>query len=128
MARQIARIERGELEPVVQVGNLDARRDLTDVRDVAAAYAALMQSGQPGVVYNIASGTGRSIASILDGLIGRARVPVRIELDPARMRPNDTPYLIGDASRLRAATGWKPEIPFERTLDDLLDYWRTAVV
>jgi GDP-4-dehydro-6-deoxy-D-mannose reductase len=126
MARQIARIERGELEPLVRVGNLDARRDLTDVRDVVAAYAALMTHGQPGTVYNVASGVGRPIAAILDGLIGRARVPVRIELDPARMRPSDTPVLVGDAARLHAETGWSPAIPFERMLDDLLDYWRNA--
>jgi GDP-4-dehydro-6-deoxy-D-mannose reductase len=126
MARQIARIERGEIEPVVRVGNLGAQRDLTDVRDVVAAYSGLMRHGVPGTVYNVASGVGRTIASVLDGLIRRARAPVRVEADPARTRPHDTPVLVGDISRLRAAIGWQPTIPFDRMLDDLLDYWRNA--
>lgn len=124
MARQIARIERGAMEPVVRVGNLEAQRDLTDVRDVVAAYSALMRDGVPGTVYNVASGVGRTIASVLEGLIARARVPVRVENDPARMRPHDTPVLVGDITRLRAATGWSPTISFDRMLDDLLEYWR----
>ena len=77
MARQIALIERGQIEPVIKVGNLDAHRDLTDVRDVVRAYAALMKSGTAGVVYNVASGVGRSIRSVLDALVSRSRVPVR---------------------------------------------------
>ena len=124
MARQIALIERGELPPIVRVGNLEARRDLTDVRDVVAAYAALMQRGTPGTLYNVASGTARPIASVLEGLAGRSRVKITIEPDPARMRPDDIPVMLGDASRLRAATGWVPTISFDRMLDDLLDYWR----
>ncbi len=126
MARQVALIERGELPPVVRVGNLDARRDLTDVRDVVAAYAALMRAGTPGTVYNVASGTAQPIRAVLDGLIRRSRVTVTVEPDPARMRPADTPVVLGDASRLHAATGWTPTISFDRMLDDLLDYWRTA--
>src|SRR5690606_32248993 len=118
IARQIALIERGAIEPVIRVGNLDTRRDLSDVRDVVRAYAALMTSGSPGVVYNVASGVGRSIRSILDALLSRARVPVRIETDPARVRAHDASALIGDASRLREATGWQPAIPFEQLLDD----------
>jgi GDP-4-dehydro-6-deoxy-D-mannose reductase len=125
MARQIALIERGQIEPVIKVGNLDARRDLTDVRDVVRAYAALMKSGTAGVVYNVASGVGRSIRSVLDALVSRSRVPVRIEIDPSRMRPNDVPAIVGDYSRLERATGWKPEVSFDRMLDDLLAYWRT---
>ena len=125
MARQIADIERGA-EPVIKVGNLDAERDLTDVRDMVRAYALLMNVGTPGSVYNVASGVSRSMRAVLDGLVARSRVPVRIENDPERMRPNDLPFLVGDASRLRDATGWAPEISFDRMLDDLLDYWRTA--
>jgi GDP-4-dehydro-6-deoxy-D-mannose reductase len=124
MARQIAMIECGELEPVIRVGNLDAERDFTDVRDVVRAYIALMRSGQPSTVYNVCSGVARSMRSILDSLVQRSRVEVRIETDPARLRPNDAPLLIGDPTRLRTTTGWRPEIPFEQTLDDLLDYWR----
>jgi GDP-4-dehydro-6-deoxy-D-mannose reductase len=124
MARQIALIERGELEPVIKVGNLDAQRDVTDVRDVVRAYAALMQSGRTGVIYNVASGVARSVRSILDALISRSKVPVKIEVDRARMRPNDVPVVVGNYARLNAATGWRPEISFDETLDDLLNYWR----
>jgi GDP-4-dehydro-6-deoxy-D-mannose reductase len=124
IAHQIACAERGESAPVIRVGNLDARRDLCDVRDVARAYRLLMEAGTPGTVYNVASGTARSIRSVLEGLVKRSRVPVEIEIDAALLRPSDTPVFVGDASRLRAATGWRPEVPFERTLDDLLEYWR----
>jgi GDP-4-dehydro-6-deoxy-D-mannose reductase len=126
MARQIAMMERGELEPVIRVGNLDAKRDLTDVRDTIRAYVALVAEGTPGTIYNVASGVARSMREVLDGLIARSRVQVTVETDPALLRPNDIPVLTGDASRLRAATGWKPEISFDRMLDDLLAYWRTA--
>ena len=124
MARQIALIERGQLEPVIKVGNLDAQRDVTDVRDVVRAYAALMQSGKTGVVYNVASGTARSIRSILEALVSRSKMPVRIEVDQTRMRPNDVPVVVGDSSRLNAATGWRPDITFDQMLNDLLSYWR----
>lgn len=127
IARQIALIERAELEPVIRVGNLDARRDLTDVRDTVRAYAALLTSAAPAGVYNVASGTARSIGTVLEALLARARVPIRVETDPTRLRTNDIPVLIGDATRLRRATGWEPGIPFDRTIDDLLDYWRAAV-
>jgi GDP-4-dehydro-6-deoxy-D-mannose reductase len=124
MARQIALIERGELEPVIKVGNLDAQRDVTDVRDVVRAYAALMQSGRTGVIYNVASGVARSIRSILDALVSRSKVPVKIEVDQARMRPNDVPVVVGNHSRLTEATGWHPQVSFDQMLDDLLTYWR----
>ena len=124
MARQIALIERGALEPVIKVGNLDAQRDLTDVRDTVRAYAMLMDRGTPGTVYNVASGVARPTRAVLDTLLARARVPVRVEVDPARLRPNDIPVLAGDPTRLREATGWTPHIPFEQMLKDLLDYWR----
>jgi GDP-4-dehydro-6-deoxy-D-mannose reductase len=112
---------------VIKVGNLEARRDVTDVRDVVRAYVALMQSGAAGVVYNVASGLARSIQSILDALVSRSHVPVRIEVDPARLRPNDVPVIAGDYSRLTAATGWRPEIPFDTMIDDLLSYWREHI-
>ena len=86
-----------------------------------------MQSGAPGTIYNVASGLGRSVQEILDALITRSRVPLRIETDRSRLRSNDPPVLVGDPSRLRAATGWQPQIPFEQMIDDLLDYWRGAV-
>ena len=128
MARQIALIEAGAAEPMIKVGNLDAQRDMTDVRDMARAYAGLMEKGTPSTIYNVASGVARSMKWILEALVARARVIVRIETDPALLRPSDTPVLLGDASRLRTATGWEPQIPFERTLDDLLTYWRAITV
>jgi GDP-4-dehydro-6-deoxy-D-mannose reductase len=124
IARQIAQIERGRTEPVIRVGNLDTARDLLDVRDVVRAYAALMRRGVPGTVYNVASGIGRPIRAVLDALVARARVPIRIEADASRMRPNDIPVLVGDATRLRSATEWEPAIAFDQTMDDLLAYWR----
>lgn len=126
MARQIALIERGAIEPLIKVGNLDAERDLTDVRDTVRAYTLLMERGTPGTIYNVASGTGRTIRGVLDALVRRARVPVEIGLDPQRLRPQDTPVIVGDATRLCQTTGWAPAIPFDRTIDDLLDYWRAA--
>lgn len=127
MARQIAQIERGTIPPVIRVGNLEAQRDLTDVRDTVRAYALLMEHGTTGTIYNVASGVARSIRSILDSLVARSRVPVEVTPDPALFRPNDTPVVVGDASRLRAATGWTPLIGFDQMLDDLLDYWRSGV-
>lgn len=126
MARQIALIETGSVEPVIKVGNLDAQRDFTDVRDVARAYVALLHDGAPSSIYNVCSGVARVMRSVLDALAARSRVEVRIEQDPALMRPVDTPCVLGDSTKLRRETGWRPEIPFERTLDDLLDYWRGA--
>lgn len=126
MARQIAMIEGGTVPPVIRAGNLDSVRDLTDVRDTVRAYALLMERGVPGTIYNVASGIGRSMRAVLDELVRRSRVPVRIENDPARLRPHDIPVLVGDSTRLRGTTGWAPAVSFERMLDDLLNYWRTT--
>ena len=127
MALQLALIEIGRAEPVIRVGNLDALRDITDVRDTIRAYELLMARGRSGLPYNVCSGVARAIREVLDGLRARARVAVRVEVDPSRLRPNDTPVLVGDPARLQADTGWRPEIPFDRMLDDLLDYWRRQV-
>src|SRR6188768_1521060 len=124
VARQIAVIERGEQEPVIRVGNLEPRRDLTDVRDVVRAYVALMERGVSGQTYNVASGVARPVREVVDALVASARVPVRIEVDPARVRPVDNPVLTGDASKLRSLSGWEPEIPFDRMIADLLNFWR----
>ena len=123
-ARRIADIEVGRWEPVISVGNLEARRDLTDVRDTVRAYRMILERGQAGRPYNICSGTAITIRELLDRLIARARVPVEVKVDPSRYRPNDTPLLLGAPSRLRDELGWTPEILIERTLDDLLEYWR----
>jgi GDP-4-dehydro-6-deoxy-D-mannose reductase len=127
MARQIALIEQGDAEPVIRVGNLDARRDFTDVRDVVRAYVFLARLGKSGEIYNVGSGVGRSVQSLLDALKSRARVEVRVEVDPERLRPTETSVLVADTTRLRDRTGWQPQISFESMLDHLLDYWRAEV-
>jgi GDP-4-dehydro-6-deoxy-D-mannose reductase len=127
MARQIALIERGAAEPLMKAGNLDAQRDLTDVRDTVRAYDMLMDVGAPGSVYNVASGVARSVRAVLDALRRRSRTQVEVEVDPDLLRPNDPPVVVGDAGRLQAATGWSPAISFEQMMDDLLDYWRKAL-
>jgi len=124
VARQIVMIERGLLEPVLKVGNLDPSRDIMDVRDAVRAYAALMKTGTPGAIYNVASGVARPVRSIVEALVSRARVPVRIEQDPSRIRPSDVPVLAGNPRRLKQSTGWSPQVSFEKMVDDLLDYWR----
>jgi len=123
-ARRIADIERGRWAPEISVGNLDAQRDLTDVRDTVRAYRLILERGQAGRPYNVCSGRAVTIRHLLDLLIERARCPVSVKIDPARYRPNDNPILLGDPSRLRSELGWRAEIPLEQTVDDLLEYWR----
>lgn len=125
LARQIAEIEAGRGEDVVRVGNLDVTRDLTDVRDVVEAYLALLERGRPGAVYNVCRGEGTRFADIAHSLCERARVRVRIEVDPARIRPADLVYLVGDPSAITTEIGWKAAIPLERTLDEILEEWRS---
>lgn len=124
VAQQVAEIERGLRAPEVRVGNLSARRDFTDVRDVVAAYRQLAASGVAGEVYNVCSGRAVAAQTLVDGLVARARVPVAVVADPARFRPVDIPVVVGSAARLNALTGWTPAIALQQTLDDLLDWWR----
>lgn len=126
-ARQIVMIEKGKAEPVIRVGNLEAVRDFSDVRDVVRAYTLTLKRCKPGEVYNICSGKGIKIRELLDMLLAQADVNIKIKEDPARMRPSDVGFLIGDATRFRERTGWKPEIAFEQTLADLLSFWRERV-
>lgn len=126
-ARQIARIEAGLAPPEIKVGNLDTRRDLTDVRDVVQAYLNLMDAAPRGRPYNICSGRAWKIGDLLDELLQLAQTEVRIEVDESRLRPNDVPVVQGDATRIRAEIGWGPKIRVEQTLRDTLDYWRAAV-
>ncbi len=127
VTRQIARIESGLAEPVLEVGNLEGRRDLTDVRDTVRAYRALAERGAPGRVYNVCSGQAYRIGDILDALLSRTSTPIAVRRDPARYRPHDAPLVLGDRSRLANELGWVPHIPIERTLTDLLDHWRRAI-
>ncbi|MEO8286596.1 MAG: GDP-mannose 4,6-dehydratase [Chloroflexota bacterium] len=126
-AKQVALIEAGEQEPVIYVGNLEAERDFTDVRDMVRAYHLAITLGEPGEVYNIGYGKGRSIQWILDTLVGMSSVKVEVRQDPARMRPSDIPSLVCNPARFKHRTGWEPEIPIEQTLRDILHYWREEV-
>jgi GDP-4-dehydro-6-deoxy-D-mannose reductase len=125
-ARQIAEIERGA-PPTITIGNLDAKRDFTDVRDVVSAYVALMARGKAGRIYNVCSGVATPIRAILDELLSMSRVAVTLQMDPARLRPNDVPYMAGSAARLTEDTGWRPTISLGQTLADTLADWRDRV-
>jgi len=114
-AAQLARIAEG-CSPVLMVGNLEAKRDFLDVRDVVAAYLALAKGGARAEIYNVSSGTAISMREMLGKLIAAARVPVEVREDPDRMRPSDTPVSYGSSEKLRAATGWEPRFKLERTL------------
>jgi GDP-4-dehydro-6-deoxy-D-mannose reductase len=123
-AKQIADIEKGLRKPILHVGNLDSERDFSDVRDVAGAYYLSLEKGKSGEVYNICSETSWKIKDMLDRLLTMTDAKIELKPDPARLRPSDVPRLRGDCSRFKKDTGWAPRIPFERTLKDMLDYWR----
>jgi len=126
-ARQIAEIEKGKREPILYVGNLEAVRDFTDVRDTVRAYYLILEKGAPGEVYNVATGKGYKIRQVLETLQGLSTAKFQIKQDPKRLRPSDVELLIGDPTKLKSATGWEPLYSFEQTLKDLLDYWRERV-
>ncbi len=123
-ARQIAEAEAGLREAVIRVGNLEARRDFSDVRDLVGAYWLIVREGEPGDVYNVCSGLDHSIAEILDTLLSMSKVPIKVEVDPERLRKADIPVLRGDNTKLRELVGWAPTFSLRRTLEDVLDWWR----
>jgi GDP-4-dehydro-6-deoxy-D-mannose reductase len=124
VARHIVRVERGLAAPILDVGNLEARRDLMDVRDTVRAYRAIAEHGRPGAVYNVCGGRAYRIGDLLDALLARGRVAIEVRRDPARLRPHDAPLVLGDHGRLTRELGWEPHIPIEQTVADLLEYWR----
>lgn len=126
-AQQIALAEAGKGEPVVRTGNLEGMREFGDVRDVVRAYRMVIEKGQPGDAYNVATGQPHRLGEVLDLLIGMSTTKIEVETDPDKLRPVDFPVLYGDASKLEDATGWKPEYSLEDTLADLLDHWRKVV-
>lgn len=129
-AAQVARIETGLQPPVLRVGNLDAQRDFLDVRDVVHAYVLVLEQLfdlPSGLVLNICSGVPRKIVDILSGLIAQATTRITIEIDPQRLRPSDTPLAVGNAAAAQLRLGWHAEIPFEKSLDDILNAWRTRI-
>ncbi len=127
IASRIARAELGDGSSVLPIGDLSARRDFTDVRDVVRAYRLLMEHGEAGEVYNVCSGVDLAVQDLADQLLAQARIPLRFETDPELLRPVEVPVLRGSYERLNAATGWEPEIPISQTLTDLLEDWRTRV-
>ena len=126
-ASQVAAIEAGLREPVIRVGNLNVSRDFTDVRDIVRAYHLAVTQGEPGEVYNLASGCPWPIQGILDGLLDLAQANVKVEQDPSRFRPVDVPLVYGSADRFSRRTGWTARIPFAQTMEDTLDYWRGEI-
>ena len=126
-AMQIAKIEAGRQEPCILVGNLDAKRDFTDVRDIARAYRLIAERGRPGEAYNVASGEACSIRSLLETLLDLSDEDIAVAVDPGRLRPVDVPEIRGDAAKLRRDTGWTPSYELARTLQDVLDDCRARV-
>ena len=126
-AKQIAEIEAGQRPPVLEVGNLEARRDWHDVRDTVRAYWLAAMEGEPGEVYNIGRGEALSIGEMLDILLAMAKVDVEVRPVPERMRPSDVELLVCDPTKFRDRTGWEPTIPFDQTLRDTLEYWRERI-
>src|SRR5579884_1271589 len=126
-AKQIAQIEKGLREPVIDVGDLSSKRDWTDVRDTVRGYWLALERGNPGEAYNIGSGTCRSCEEMLGVLLTHTDRKIDVRVDPSRLRPSDVKILWSDPSKFQRQTGWQPEIPFETTMKDLLDYWRCRV-
>jgi GDP-4-dehydro-6-deoxy-D-mannose reductase len=126
-ARQIARAEAGLSDPVVMTGNLETSREFGDVRDVVRAYRLVLELGQPGEAYNVATGEPHELREVLDVLIRFATVDIEVRTDPAKLRPVDFPVLYGDSGKLERLTGWKPEFRLEDTLADVVTYWRDRV-
>lgn len=126
-AEQLAAIEQGLQPPLLRVGNLASQRDLTDVRDVVAAYRLLMERAASGSVFNVASGVTLPMQTYLDLMLNLTPVEVRVEVDPVLLRPVDTATVRVDVSALKSLTGWQPRIPMTQTVSDLLNYWRSEV-
>jgi GDP-4-dehydro-6-deoxy-D-mannose reductase len=126
-AKQIAEIEKKQKEPYLSVGNLEAKRDFTDVRDMVNAYILAVEKGENGDVYNIGSGVSYRIFDILNKLISMSSVKIEIKKNASLLRPNDDPELVCDNHKFNQLTGWKPRITLEETLKDTLDYWRNII-
>lgn len=123
--KQVAQIEKGLKEPVMYVGNLSAKRDFTDVRDVVRAYGLLVQKGEKGQTYNVGTGNALAISEILERILALSTVSIEVKTDPARLRPVDVPIIEPDVTKIYKATGWKPEISIDTTLKETLEYWRS---
>ncbi len=125
--KQVAEIEAGKREPVMRVGNLSAKRDFTDVRDVVRAYAMLIEKGQAGETYNIGSGHAIAVEEILQMILSNSGADIKVEVDQTKLRPVDVPMIEADTGKVREATGWEPQIALEQTIRETLAYWRGRV-
>jgi GDP-4-dehydro-6-deoxy-D-mannose reductase len=126
-ARQIALAEAGRGPRVIRVGNLDARRDIADVRDVVEAYTRIVERAPAGRPFNVCTGQAWRIGDLLEDLLSLSSTEIKIENDPARWRPNDVPLLQGDRRRIESELGWRPAMTMDQTLKDTLDWWRRRV-
>ncbi|MEK7502748.1 MAG: GDP-mannose 4,6-dehydratase [Patescibacteria group bacterium] len=126
-AKKIAEIEKGKTDNTFFVGNLDSKRDFTDVRDMVTAYSLAIEKGEAGEVYNIGSGKSYAISQILDKMLSLSKTKIKVRVDESLFRPSDNPDLLCDRSKFTNLTGWEPEIPIDRTLKDTLDYWRNII-
>jgi len=124
---QVVKIEKGLQEPVIRVGNLSAKRDFTDVRDVVSAYCRLIQYGKAGETYNVGSGHAIAVDDILKEILSQSDAEIEVEIDPAKLRPVDIPIIEADTSKLFNDTGWKPTLSLHDTISDTLDYWRGTI-
>lgn len=125
--KQVVEIEKGLRESVMKVGNLAAKRDFTDVRDVVKAYGKLIQAGEAGETYNVGRGKAIAIQELLDLIVSKSTADIKVEIDPAKLRPVDVPIIEADITRIKELTGWEPQIPLEQTIQETLDYWRAQV-
>ena len=125
--KQVVEIEKGLREPVMYVGNLSAKRDFTDVRDIVRAYSALIQKGTPGETYNVGSGHAIAIQELLDAILKLSTTKIKVEIDPQKLRPVDVPIVEADVSKLKKETGWERKYALENTLKDILEYWRGLI-
>ncbi len=122
--KQIVKIERGEAEPVIRVGNLEVKRDLMDIRDTLDAFWSLMEKGRMGEFYNVCSSKSIRIGDMLKKLLEISGIKAKIESEPKKLRPTDEPVVVGDNTKIKRDCGWQPNVNFEKTLEDTLDYWR----
>ncbi len=125
--RQIINIERGLQKPVIKVGNIETKRDLTDARDTVRGLVMLSEKGRPGEAYNVCSGRAVKISWLLDTLLSYAKVKIDVEVDKSRIRPGDESIILGDNTRIKSEIGWEPTIDLKTTLKDALDYWRVVI-
>jgi GDP-4-dehydro-6-deoxy-D-mannose reductase len=123
-AMQLAEMEAGFIPPVLKVGNIEVKRDFTDVRDVVVAYCELLDKGKIGEIYNVCSGRAVLLSDLLRELQDNCSVDIKIEVDPARIRPNEASQVVGNPGKIQSLTGWRPRVPLEDTLKELLAYWR----